>query len=100
MEKPYSLEIYEPGSADDVAGYVESDLPFGSIQRGDLISIMFTAAEPQEDVLAVVGIEHILWSADGRAKHKICVFTERRQNNRESRLRGRASQAPSRPQGR
>jgi len=31
--KPYGLEIYEPGSADDVVAYFESDTPFGAIDR-------------------------------------------------------------------
>jgi hypothetical protein len=58
MKSRYSLEIYEPGSADDVAANFESDTPFQAIHRGDLIRPMMVPGEPPiTDVLRVECVE-------------------------------------------
>lgn len=58
--KLYGLEIYKPGSADDVVAYFESDTSFGAISKGDLINPMGTEGEAGKRILRVVGIEHIV----------------------------------------
>jgi hypothetical protein len=85
MIKQYALEIYEPGSAEDVAMSLESDTAFGALARGNLLHVLSDGAT---DFFArVVGIEHIVWQIAGLPKHKICVFTERAENSRENRLK-------------
>ncbi len=84
----YGLEIYEPGSADDVAAYFESDTPFGAIAKGDLINPVGSGGEAVKQILRVVGIEHIVWESKGEGiKHKICVFTAAEDNSRDARMK-------------
>jgi hypothetical protein len=86
VDQRYSLEIYRP--TEGVAAVFESDQPFGTIQRGDLVNVLFTGAEARQDVLRVVDVEHILWRVGTVIKHKICVFTEAEANSRERRRAG------------
>jgi hypothetical protein len=44
MIKQYALEIYEPGSAEDVAMSLESDTAFGAVARGNLLHILSDGA--------------------------------------------------------
>jgi hypothetical protein len=87
MTGRYALEIYEPGSADDVAASFESDTPFQAIQRGDLIRPMMVPGEPPiTDIFRVECVEHFVWNIGNVTKHKICVFTSRHPNAREIRF--------------
>ena len=84
MPSQYSLEVYDPGRTDVVLMNFESDAPFQTIQRGDLVN-----PYPSGDgttILQVSQVEHILWEADGRPKHKLCVFTKEVKNTREIRM--------------
>lgn len=86
--KFYGLEIYESGSADDVAAYFESDTPFGAISKGDLINPVDSEGEAVKRILRVVGIEHIVWESKSEGiKHKTCVFTAAEENNRDARMK-------------
>ena len=77
----YTLEIYEAGSADDVAVNLQSSEPFGAILRGDLVQNLDT------DLFArVSGVKHILWEVDGQARHKVCVYTRAAENTRQEHL--------------
>jgi hypothetical protein len=79
------LEIYGPGSADDVIRHLESDHPITGIAAGNLINAL-GHEEGETDVLVrVVSIEHIFWRFQNELRHKICVFTEAVENTREAR---------------
>lgn len=85
--KNYQLEIYQPGSVEDVAAYVESDKPFLTVSKGDLLNPVDSAAEANSDgILRVVGMEHILWKSGADVRHKLCVFTENVENTARVRL--------------
>jgi hypothetical protein len=81
--KPYCLEIYEPGSADDVLQQIEADIPFASVSAGDLLRPLNAPGSP---LLRIVHVEHIVWETDGKARHKICLFTEDAPDARQTRL--------------
>ena len=97
--KPYTVEIYLPGNHGyDVACSLESDRPFLTIEKGDLINPRAwnshyaqncSADEhpPYGAVLRVTGIEHFLFQADDGSLtgHKIGVFTEALSDVAESR---------------
>ena len=75
----YSLEIYEPGSRKDVWEVFESDLPFSSIEKGDILNP--NSWEHQfnpENRVEVVGLEHSIWKSptENITKHKVIVYTE------------------------
>lgn len=82
----YRLEIYLPGACqnDGVAALFESDQPFLTIQRGDLLNrrtwgknAMALAEDAEWTLLRVVTVEHLLWSQKGgECIHQIMVFTE------------------------
>ncbi|MBI5412500.1 hypothetical protein HZA43_05040 [Candidatus Peregrinibacteria bacterium] len=82
----YILEIYEPDSADDVLKTFESDSPFASMSKGDILSPIFDGSEIPMKVQKIKNIEHIIWEASGETSHKICVFTEGVDGTRELRL--------------
>lgn len=84
---PYSLEIYAPGSTDDVWVVFESTTAFMTISVGDLVNpgIWDGSRSPQK-VLRAINVEHIIWQAGGVAKHKVCVYTEEVDGTRELRL--------------
>lgn len=84
--KPYQLEVYEPGSADDVWLSLAGDAPFMSISVGDIVNPgIWESSEAPAEVLRVVNVEHIIWEHEGVAKHKLRVFTEEVQNTEELR---------------
>lgn len=82
----YVLEIYEPGSVDDVWITLSSDTPFMSIHAGDVINPgIWPGSESPMKVLRAVTVEHILWESNGITKHKICVFSDEVEGSRELR---------------
>jgi hypothetical protein len=86
MTAHYTLEIYEPGSTDEVCRSFEDAQPFGAISKGDILNLA-TGKDGLPDLfLRVVQVEHILWDTNGHTRHKICVFTEAITNTREARL--------------
>ena len=96
----YNLEIFCPGSFNDVACVMESDSPFLSIHKGDLINPrgwsqgqdnLVDAAQGFQYgiVLRVTGIEHIISGLPDDpsiARHKVCIFTEALEDVAESRF--------------
>jgi hypothetical protein len=89
----YTLEIYEPGSADDVLEAIEAEHPFFPITVGDLINartLSSDAASIKGKVLRVVAVEHMISAGTlrGDVKHKLCVFTEALSDSRIHRLGG------------
>ncbi|HEY1019263.1 MAG TPA: hypothetical protein VGE25_09710 [Sediminibacterium sp.] len=90
--KKYALEIYVPNSTSDVAAHFESDMPFSSIGKGNILNVGFYTGygAPPHTALRVINIEHIIWQHPGAAEasHKICVFTEEVQDTHEVRMAG------------
>jgi hypothetical protein len=83
----FTLEIYEPGSADDIWIVFESSTPFMSINRGDILNpAFFSNSQSPMKVLRVINVEHILWEVDGNVMQKILIFTEEVEGTRELRL--------------
>ena len=86
----YILEVYEPGSVQDVAGVFESDEPFVAIQVGDLINDrVWDTAPGTSTVLRVTAVEHVLWKnrTGGDVEQKLCIYTERVADTEELRVR-------------
>lgn len=86
--KRYALEIYLPDNCGvDVACTVESDEPFLSIQKGDLINPRcwmhhyyenLNSSRPSEFGirLKVIGVEHFIIQTDhGFTQHKLGIFS-------------------------
>ena len=86
----YSLEVYEPGSADDVWVAFSSTTPFMPIQAGDILNPgLWPNSNSPMRVLRVINIEHFIWEARGDVKHKVLIFTEEVEGTRELRLQRR-----------
>jgi hypothetical protein len=61
----YILEVYSPGSLEDVAWTIESDTPFQAINRGDILSAVGIEGFPEGDIHAPVGaVQHAFWSVN------------------------------------
>ncbi len=78
MAKPYRLNVFEPGSDEDMCITFQSEVPFGAIARGDVLS---RAAWPEpafsgEEALRVVQVEHDLREHAGEPLHTVNVYTE------------------------
>lgn len=86
MATKYTLEVYEPGSADDVLMALESDTPFGAISKGDLFH-PFTDSMKPSDLFRVRHVEHIVWDAGQGARHKVCVYIDQIPEGAEARRR-------------
>jgi len=84
----YILEIFLPGSADDVWMKFSSPTPFMTISPGDIINPgVWEGSEAPKKVLRVVSVEHIIWEAPGSdMKHKIDIYTKEVEGTRELRL--------------
>lgn len=83
MKNPvYILEIYEPGSQDDVKVEYQSPSPFMGIQKGELLAPLYADGYPDEagvvqgTALRVVEVHHLLWSTKTEVKQKAMIFTE------------------------
>jgi hypothetical protein len=73
--KPYTLEIYEPGSTDE-ARVLESDVPFARIDVGDLLVDSEKAGSERGALLRVVSVAHMFFGDDGHIKHQVRLHTE------------------------
>ncbi len=80
----YILEVYQPGSADDVWITFSSFTPFMPINRGDILNpgVWPESSSPMK-VLRVINVEHIIWEAKEQIKHKVLIFTEEVDGTRE-----------------
>lgn len=83
----YTLEIYEPESADDVWVTFSSSEPFLAIGANDIINpgLWHNSQAPMK-VLRVTNLEHLIWETEAQVKHKLLVFTEEVEGTRELRL--------------
>ena len=83
----YMLEIYEPGSVENVWVYFKTSSPFGAISIGDLINPnLWEGSQSPMRILRVVNVEHIIWEVNSTVKHKVMVFTEEIEGSEEARL--------------
>jgi len=98
MLKKYSLEILPPRNKGDVTCNIESDEPFLSIHKGDIINprtwshhyfeLLKSFHDPGEHgiILKVTSIEHMIFQNDeGFDQHKIRIFTEALPDSADSR---------------
>ncbi|MEB7889190.1 hypothetical protein NGK36_07745 [Hafnia alvei] len=77
MKTQYYLEIYEPEDSSCVAGYFESDTPFGALNIGEQINGASLNNTEEKKHLRIKDIQHIFWEIEGsHLAHKICVYTE------------------------
>ncbi len=87
MQTKFILEIYEPDSTHDPLAHFESDQPFMSIARGDLLNTRtWNLSIPTGSLFKVVGLEHLLWTIGDTNTHKLLVFTTEVKDSRESRI--------------
>lgn len=88
--KNYIIEIYQPGSSDDVVQTFESDHPFVGLNKGDIINPAFFSSYDRnpDNVLRIKTVEHIFWQHEGqdKPKQKLLIFTEEIPNNRSERV--------------
>lgn len=77
MKAKYAIEIYYPGSTENVWVSFYSDSPFLAISKGDIINPGMFPDANADSMLRVTSVEHIVWSEpDQHSKHKICIYTE------------------------
>jgi hypothetical protein len=77
MKDKYIIEIYYPGKAYDVWISFNSDTPFQTISKGDIINPGTFPDANANSMLRVTSVEHVFSIMEhGDAKHKICVYTE------------------------
>ena len=83
----YMLEIYEPGSADDVWAYFESTAPFGSISVGDTVNPGLWEGSKSSNVCPERGWPRTHYSLGswGRHQTQICVLTREVEGTRDLR---------------
>ncbi|MEY2393736.1 MAG: hypothetical protein QOF94_81 [Acidobacteriaceae bacterium] len=78
----YYLEIFQPDVMDVVWMKFESDTPFLTISKGDILNPYdFSEAEAGK-LLRVVSLEHFLTAFE----HKLYIYTEQIDDNEDVRL--------------
>jgi hypothetical protein len=87
----YLVQIFAPGSCDEVAWTAESAGPFMAFARGDLVNSSLWApgdlpAELRNHILIVVSVEHVLWESDKVVSHLVLVYTAVAPDTRATRL--------------
>ena len=86
-EIQYHVEIYEPGSSDDLIVLFQSSTPFLAISPGDLINQRVWETDIEFHMtLQVTSVEHILWEVDTHIGHKLCVYTRKVDDTAETRF--------------
>jgi len=81
----YMVEIYYPGSIDDIVEYFQTSTPI-TMRSGELINQGFFENTRSKKLLRIVNIEHIIWEAEGKVKQKACIMTEEVDDTKESRF--------------
>jgi hypothetical protein len=75
---PFSLEVYEPGSDENVLDAIHSSKPFPPFAVGNLLqsdALRDTGRWPDE-VLQIVAIQHVLWRGpEDDYRHKLMLYT-------------------------
>ncbi|MDD5738687.1 MAG: hypothetical protein PHY72_02030 [Candidatus Pacebacteria bacterium] len=83
------MEVYVPGSADDVWVTFETSEPILGISKGDILNpgIWENTQSPMK-VLKVVNLEHLIWDvkAENCVKHKLMIFTKEVEGTRKLRI--------------
>lgn len=88
MKTKYILEIFEPGSDEEIltradhSGRFESETPFASISKGDLIG---WPSQGPTDVLRATLVEHWIYQRSDGIVHKTGIYTEQLENTNELR---------------
>ena len=73
----YILEIYEPESEKELWKTFESDVPFLSFHKGDIIDPgTWEGSQSPNVVLEIVEIRHLIWSTDAEVSHKIMIYSK------------------------
>ena len=90
-DQRYTLDIYEPQSVEKVWMKFSSPTPFMTINVGDLLNPSIwpeTGVHLLEiiQMLRVTNVEHIVWEAEGQARHTMLVYTEQVEDTEAVRL--------------
>ena len=85
------VQIFAPGSCDEVAWTAESAGPFVAFARGDVLNSSLwdpgdLPAELRNHILVVVSVEHVLWESDKAVSHLVLVYTAVAPDTRATRL--------------
>lgn len=78
----YRLEIYHPGSADDLCANYHSESPFVTVSPGDLIS-PGDWGKQEGQCLRVVAVQHVFSSEHDPATCTTNIYTEAVELSRE-----------------
>jgi hypothetical protein len=77
----YTLELYEGPRARDPIAAFEAPTTFQAISVGDFVNDQFMRDDgaPQDPLLRVVRIEHLIWDAKkgNGPQHKLMIYCER-----------------------
>ena len=81
------LEIYRPGSTDDVWMTFTSQDSFAAPRVGEILNPgLWPDSQSPMKVLRVVAVEHLIWETDGATKQKVMVFSQEVDGTAELRL--------------
>ena len=78
----YSIEIFRPNVMDVVWAGFESDTPFLTVSKGDILNPYVFSEAQAGKLLRVVSLEHFLTAFE----HKLYVYTEQIDDNEDVRL--------------
>lgn len=73
--KPYSLELYGPGGADDLIWKVDSEDPFTPMSRGERILPMDAPGARPDRAHEITEVEHLVWTAGERVRYVTRIYT-------------------------
>ena len=80
------MEIYKPLNTKNIEVKFESDTPFMTVNKGDVLNPgLWSDSMYEGNVLKVVGIEHFIWELNNPT-HKIAVYTEGMEDIAENRF--------------
>jgi len=84
-EIEYLVEIYYPGSIQDVVAYYQTKYPI-TMRKGELINQASFEAASSKKLLRIINIEHIIWEVEGKVRQKACIMTEEVDDTEEARF--------------
>lgn len=73
--KPYSLEVYGPGGADDMIWKIDSDDPFTPMNRGDRMLLLDVPGARPDEAHEITAIEHLIWTAGPQVRYVTRIYT-------------------------
>jgi hypothetical protein len=73
--KPYSLELYGAGGADDLIWKVDSEDPFTPMGRGERIIPMDAPGARPDLAFEITEVEHLIWTMGGRVRYVTRIYT-------------------------